>query len=117
MKLTPVKDYVPFHYETLSYDFNIDELIMKREIARHGKDFKTSDELRNKLDSVLVFVFDLKESIEVYHLTPSYFKFKNKFEETVKMSLRKYVEFKIQQDIAAEKLFNAWLFSTRASMK
>lgn len=50
--------------------FNIEELIEERRIARHNKDFKRSDEIRNILDQLLVFVFDTKEGMEIYHLTP-----------------------------------------------
>lgn len=93
----------------------IDELIEDRKEARENKNWKLSDEIRNYLDAKLVFVFDTKWGQEVYYLTEWYFKNKERKIETMAMSKRQFVEYKIKQDINAEKNFEAWLFSTRRS--
>lgn len=90
---------------------NIDELIEQRKIARENKDWAKSDEIRNSLDSKLCFVFDTKEGQEIYHLTKKYFESKSKRIETEAMSNRQFVEFNIQSDIRANKMFDAWLYS------
>lgn len=90
---------------------NIDELIDIRANARLSKDWLLCDKIRDKLDEHLVFIFDGTEGQEVYYLTEKYFKFKNKFKETNAMSNRKYVEYRIKQDIKHEGIFNGWLHS------
>lgn len=57
-------------------DKYIDELIYLRQTARENKDWKLSDEIRDYLDSKLVFVFDTKDSQQVY-----YFPYKYPFDE------------------------------------
>lgn len=99
-------------------DFNskyIDELIDERKEARANKNWKLSDEIRNFLDTKLVFVFDANFGQEVYYLTNGYFKKKERKIETIAMSNRQYVEYRIKQDLNAEKNFEAWLYSTRKS--
>lgn len=91
----------------------IDELIEDRKIARENKDWKLSDEIRNYLDSKLVFIFDTKSGQEVWYLVEKYFERKERKTETIAMSKRQYVEFRIKQDINAEKNFESWLYSTR----
>jgi len=95
----------------------IDELIYDRNIARENKDFELSDKIRNILDEKFVFIFDTKDGQEVYNLSESYFKYKDRFEHTSKMTNRKYVEYKIQEDIASEKRFKAWIYTQRISIK
>ena len=93
----------------------IDELIDERKEARANKNWKLSDEIRDYLDTKLVFVFDAKWGQEVYYLTDNYFKTQERKIETIAMSKRQYIEYKIKQDINADRNFEAWLFSTRRS--
>lgn len=93
----------------------IDELIDDRKEARVNKNWKLSDEIRDYLDTKLVFIFDTKWGQEVYYLTERYFKNQDRKIETMAMSKRKFLEYKIKQDINAENNFEAWLFSTRRS--
>ena len=93
----------------------IDELIEYRKEARENKNWKLSDEIRDYLNTKLVFVFDANWGQEVYYLTEGYFKNQERKIETMSMSKRQYVEYRIKQDINAEKNFEAWLFSTRMS--
>lgn len=95
----------------------IDELIDMRAEARLNNDWMFCDEIRNYLDTKLVFVFDGVKKQEVYYLTESYFKHQHKDPKTAGMSKRKYVEYQIKRDIAAEKNFDAWLYTIRASSK
>src|SRR3989344_3131219 len=90
----------------------IDELIEDRKIARENKDWKLADEIRNYLDTKLVFIFDAKWGQEVWHLGDKYFERQERKIETSPMSKRQYVEYRIKQDINAEKNFEAWVFST-----
>jgi hypothetical protein len=101
-------------------DFNdkyIDELIELRRVARETKDWKLSDELRNYLDEKLIFIFDTKEGQGIYYLPPSYFDRRDKDPKTTNMNNRQYVEYRIQEDIRAEKGFDAWLYSIQKSTK
>lgn len=93
----------------------IDELIEDRKIARENKDWKLADEIRNYLDTKLVFIFDAKCGQEVWYLTEKYFERQKRKIETMAMSKRQYVEYRIKQDINAEKNFEAWLYSTLKS--
>ena len=93
----------------------IDELIENRKIARENKDWKLADEIRNYLDTKLVFIFDAKWGQEVWYLVEKYFERQERKIETIAMSKRQYVEYRIKQDINAEKNFEAWLYSTRKS--
>lgn len=92
---------------------NIDELIYNRIEARKSHNWLLSDKLREILDNELVFVFDNNtDRPEVYYLTEKYFKDVTKHEaQSGKKFLtrRKYVEWRIQEDIRAENIFNAWL--------
>lgn len=92
----------------------IDELIDIREDARANKDWKLSDEIRNNLDTKLVFVFDTKDGQEVWYLPEHYFRNKDKKIETIAMSERQYVEYRIREDARREKEFESWLFSTKS---
>lgn len=91
----------------------IDVIIEIRHEARKRKDWGLSDELREVLDLNNVFVFDTKEGQDVYYLTPEYFKWKDKLIETVGLSKRQYVEYRIKRDIRAENNFDAWLFTQK----
>jgi len=71
-------------------------LIYQREQARLHKNFKLSDEIRDKLDSMNTFVFDTKDGQEVYFETKG-----------TRLDLVK----KINDDKRADKIFDAWLFS------
>jgi hypothetical protein len=108
----------------------IDELIEMRRQSRLSRDWKSSDELRDYLDTQLVFVFDGKDGQEVYNLPEQFFKFKTKTENATKvksflewlrdtarftMTNRQYVELQIKSEINADKNFDAWLFSTKTS--
>ncbi len=93
----------------------IDELIEYRREARLNKDWALSDEIRSYLDTKLVFVFDSKFGQEIYHLTEDYFKPQLRKPETISMSRRQYVEYKIKEDINANNNFNSWLYSASAS--
>ena len=80
---------------------NIEELISARQEARENKDWKLSDEIRNQLDSLLVFIFDVKhegkELQEVYYLNDEFF---NK--------VFNYPEKKIVHDDEREEIVAAW---------
>jgi hypothetical protein len=89
----------------------IDEIIELRSEARKNKDWTLSDKIRNYLDEKLIFVFDMNWGQEVWFLPEQYFKNKDKKPETVKLSNRKYVEHRIQQDIKLEIVFDAWVYS------
>lgn len=114
----------------------IDELVDIRKEAREKKNWKLSDDIRNYLDTKLVFIIDHKEYQEVHYLTDSYFNKiysynkgdAKKWEETAIQKIerlhnikfetnRKFVEWNIQQDKRAEKRFEAWIYSTLQSGK
>lgn len=90
---------------------NIEQLIYERSLARLAKNWGKSDEIRNTLDNNLVFVFDTKVGQDVYYLTDGYFKRQDKMIETIGLSKRQYVEYRIKQEIKANANFDAWLFS------
>lgn len=85
----------------------VDEMINLRWKLRQVKQFKESDQLRDRLDSELVFCFDHKDYQEVHYLTEAYFK---KMPETFKTK-REYVEYRMKKDRQAEATFKAWLYS------
>lgn len=97
-----------------NYDkYHINELLEIRFSFRKEGCYKLSDSIRNYLDDKLIFVFDLKDEYETYYLTDNYFKNMKKIEiiRNIKFkSKRDFVEFRIKQDIQAEKLFDAWLY-------
>lgn len=92
---------------------NIDEEIEKRRLSRIAKDWKTSDQIRDRLDLMNVFIFDTPDGQEVYHLTEEYFLFKNKSQETFAMTNRQFVELNIKKDQRSNKNFEAWLFTNK----
>lgn len=87
-----------------------DELILLREEARRQKDWKKSDEIRALLDERLVFLFDNKEGPpDIHWCTLAQFKWLYaKPHHFPGWSKRKYLEYRIKQDIAAEKAQLAW---------
>jgi hypothetical protein len=104
----------------------IEELIAMRAGSRVAKDWKSSDEIRNHLDTKLVFVFDTKDGQEVHYLTQDFFKFQVRIENSipvksfsewlndttrVTMTKRQFVEHQIKSEINAEKNFDAWLYT------
>lgn len=98
----------------------VDEILDLRNYAREYKNFELSDIIRNYLDKRNIFIFDTPEDSEVYYLTEDYFKDMSKIGELYNIkfkSRRKFVEWKIKQDIKAENNFNAWLFSLNESIK
>lgn len=95
----------------------VDQLIDIRQKLRDNKQWEYCDQIRNYLDEKLIFVFDNKDSQDVYYLTENYFRFQAQNPLTNQLSKRKYVEYKIKQDIQAEKNFEAWLYSINESMK
>ena len=80
----------------------IDELLAIREKARIAEKWELADKIREYLDTKQVFVFDKKDEQLVYH--------------RMKESRRDLIE-QLKADAHAEKLFDAWLFSIRSSMK
>lgn len=92
-------------------DKYIDELIDIRKDARENKDWKLSDEIRNYLDIKLVFVFDTKSGQEILYLPKEYFRNKDRRMETIAMSERQYVEYKIKEDVRIEKILDSWIYS------
>lgn len=84
-----------------------DELLIMRIAARKRKDWALSDKIRDYLDSRLVFVFDVPGPFQEVHWACRD-TFKNKPEQ---MTNRQYLEYKIQEDIRANKMFDAWLYS------
>lgn len=65
-----------------------DELIDMREQSRIDKDYTLSDQIRNELDSRLVFVFDHPEGQVIYHLLPEWFKGNPTTRDYVKQNIR-----------------------------
>lgn len=89
----------------------IEELIDKRRIAREEKLWNLSDQIRDYLDTKLVFIFDSKQGQGIYYLTPEFFKV-HKMEYIIDFKwARKKVESSIQKNIRADKNFDAWLTS------
>ncbi|MGC3945370.1 MAG: hypothetical protein QM762_12790 [Chryseolinea sp.] len=91
---------------------NIDELIHQRSQYRLAKDYRKLDETRAILDNELVFVFDAKDgSQEIYYLTEKFFR-----KKPPEMTNRKYLESRIQADSRAERVLDAWIVTTNASL-
>ena len=81
---------------------NIDDIIEEREKARQEKNWKLSDEIRDYLDSINIFIFDTPKGQEVYY--------------PASPTTRANIEAKIKADIRYNALFDAWLFSIKASI-
>ncbi len=140
-----VNQFNIFEFETQYTE----ELIFLRSVARESKNWAFSDEIRNYLDTKLIFIFDTKFGQEIYQITESYinrlFNYSEKRiekeeddEVTVTIELawsetrinkiqrlhnikfdtiRKFVEWNIQNEIKADKGFDSWLYSTQCSTK
>lgn len=85
---------------------SLDQLIDERKLAREGKDFKRSDEIRQILDDNLIFVFDAPWGQEIYYLTEKYF-----VKKPITITNRQFVEIRLKEDVRLEKVFSAWLYS------
>ena len=75
----------------------IDELIALRAEARSAKNWQLADDIRDYLDSKHIFVFDRADEQVVYHRT---------------QGSRQDLIDQIKKENRADKLFEAWLFST-----
>ena len=97
----------------------VDEFLIQRKEARENENFKLSDMIREYLDDLNVYVFDTKDNDgkpfqEVWYLPESYFKNMKKIEKIIKKEFknkREFVEYRIKQDIIAEKRLDAWLYT------
>lgn len=78
----------------------IDELIEYRKRAREERNWKLADRIRNYLDRKHSFVIDTEQGQVVYH-EPG--------------STRKQLILKLRREARAEKLFESWLYATKAS--
>jgi len=81
----------------------ISELVEIRKDARLNNDYSLSDKIRDYLDTKQTFIFDTKEGQVVYH--------------ELKGMTRSKIIHKINKDKRAEKMFDAWLYSMRKSLK
>ncbi len=113
---------------------HIDQLIDIRKEARINKDYKLSDEIRDYLDSKLVFIFDHSDGFqEVWHCPESYFKriargfefgpesivYPEVYFKYMKKDFlckRKYIEYKKEVDRLTDKSTESWLYSQFKSM-
>ena len=98
---------------------HIDRLLLQRKQARTEKNWPLSDKLRDELDDNHVFVFDQKDGSQKAYQRGSEF-----FVHMVKAgglygivfkSKRHYVEWRLQQEVLADKRFDAWLYSIQQS--
>ena len=81
-------------------DKYIDELLEIREKTRIEKNWKLADKIRNYLDTKHVYVFDTNEGQVIYHK-----------KDGTRQSLVK----QLKSEIRSENMFNAWLFTMKAS--
>ncbi len=95
------------------------ELLAKRREARAIKDWAASDAIRNELDELGLFVFDKKDGeTEMLRSKDDYFVHMEKAglnNGITFKSRRHYVEWRIQQDIVAERRLDAWVYSMQQS--
>jgi hypothetical protein len=92
----------------------VDEIVELRKISRLNKNWKLSDVLRNYLDAKLVFAFDAPDCQEVYYLCENSFKYLDRIEKLYDMKFstkRKFVEWNIKNEIKANNIFDAWLYT------
>ena len=78
----------------------IDELIDFRKKARENRNWALADRIRHHLDQRHSFIFDTENGQVIYHepgLT------------------RKQLILKLRREARAEKLFESWLYSVKAS--
>ena len=81
-------------------DKYIDELLEIREKTRIEKNWKLADKIRNYLDTKHVYVFETNEGQVIYHK-----------KDGTRQSLVK----QLKSEIRSENMFNAWLFTMKAS--
>jgi hypothetical protein len=81
-------------------DKYIDELVDLRRKAREQKNWELADKIRNYLDTKYVYVFDTNEGQVIYHK-----------KDGTRQSLVK----QLKSEIRSENMFNAWLFTMKAS--
>jgi len=90
----------------------VDELVFLREKIREKKNWKFADVIRKYLDEKGTFVFDTKDGSVTNHVPEKYFE--NKPQGITK---RQFFEKKLQEELKAERMFDAWLYSTLQSGK
>lgn len=99
----------------------ISRLLAHRKEARAAKDWTLSDNIRNDLDELGAFVIDKKDGDQkVLIRDDDYFVHMEKAGRLYSITFttrRKYVEWRIQQDIKANERFDAWLHSMQQSIK
>lgn len=90
------------NYRTVEFNnYHTDQLIKLRAEARANKNWQLSDDIRNFLDAKQVFIFDTANGQEIYCQLPN--------------TTRDQLVAKININNRAEKLFDAWLYSTQKS--
>lgn len=103
----------------MNRSLTVKHIIQDRLKARTAKDWITSDRLRDKLDAMGVYVFDGSNGKQnAMELDDAYFQHMEKAATMYDIqfdSRRKYVEFRLKQDLTAEKRFEAWLYTMQQS--
>lgn len=98
---------------------HIYRLLLQRKQARAEKNWPLSDKLRDELDDNHVFVFDQKDGDQkAYQRGPEFFAHMVKaggLHDIVFKNKRHYVEWRLQQEVLADKRFDAWLYSIQQS--
>ncbi len=93
-------------------------LLIMRRAARAEKRWECSDVIRDILDSLGAFVFDEKDGEQrVMRRDEKFFVHMEKAGMLNNMTFenrREYLKWRIQQDIRANKMFDAWLFTMNA---
>lgn len=90
------------NYHIMKFNnYHTDQLIELRDEARTNKNWQLSDDIRNFLDAKQVFIFDTANGQEIYYQLPN--------------TTREQLVAKINKNNRAEKLFDAWLYSTQKS--
>lgn len=89
-----------------------------RRTARAEKRWECSDVIRDIMDSLGAFVFDEKDGEQiVLRREDKFFVHMEKagvLNKTTFASKREYLKWRIQQDVRANKMFDAWLFTMNA---
>lgn len=98
---------------------HIIDLLQRRRQARNAKNWRLSDQLRDELDEHGIFLFDKKDGdYDVLLRRDEYFEHMQKagiLNGIEFKNRRHYVEWRLQQDILADKRFDAWLYSMQQS--
>lgn len=99
---------------------DIARLLQRRLDARAAKNWTLSDAIRDELDALGAFVIDQKDGTQkTLRLDDDFFRHMEKVAGMYGITFgtrRKYVEWRVKQDIRAEQLFNAWLYSMQQSI-